>query len=465
MKVFITSFGCRVNQYEGEQIREGFVRRGYNFIEDHREADICVVNTCTVTENADKDARRILRKIGRDNPGAKLIITGCYASRAPGELEELFPGALIVSNLDKENIPTLSGCSMGLGAGATAISSFYGHTRAYIKVQDGCNMKCTYCIIPSTRPVMSSRPVEEILAEIRGLFDAGYREFVLCGIRLGRYWAQESEERGVRSEEGKAFLNLDASRLTPHASRDKWVDLIGLIRRIAQLPGDFRIRLSSIEVTDLTDRFLDEYAQIPKAVPYFHVPIQSGSDEVLSAMKRWYNTDFYRRRIAAIHKVLGEEVGLFTDFMVGFPTETGSEFDRSLKFVLEIGFAGLHIFRYSARKTTPAADVTPVYAGDEMENRIQKARVADRGLRENYARRFVGRTMPILWEEHSGGRLKGRAENFLEVFSREQGTGSREKKERENVDLHDSPFPIPYSREWQTVKITDVEGEKLVTHA
>ncbi|MBI4369048.1 MAG: radical SAM protein [Elusimicrobia bacterium] len=449
MKVFISSFGCRVNQYEGERVREGFIRGGAQFVPGYEDADLCVVNTCSVTDHADADARLLLRRIRRANPAARLVITGCYADRAPAELQGLFPDALIVSNREKDSIPALAGCSMGLGGvQENTISSFYGHSRAYIKVQDGCHMKCSYCIIPSTRPVMRSRSPDEILGEISSLLAGGYREFVLCGIRLGRYWAQEGSRFRVPGFEysdkaEKEKLSVLGTRNAELGTIDsKWVDLIGLIERIAALDGDFRIRLSSIEISDLTDHFLEVYARIPKTVPYFHVPLQSGSDAVLTAMKRWYTTDFYRRRLAAVRRVMGPDVAIFTDYMVGFPTETSAQFEESLVFAEEMNFAGMHIFRYSSRRGTEAAAINPVYQRGELVRRLREARSKDVLWRELYASRFLGRILPVIRETQGAGQWTGRAENFLKV----KGVGE-------------------ISQGWQTVTIARSQGELLRTDA
>ena len=424
MKVFIHSFGCRVNQYEGEKVREGFEAAGAIFEESWKTADLCVVNTCSVTDHADRDARVMIRKIYERNPITKVVVTGCYATRAPEELQKLFPEVLIVGNDQKESIPSLSGCSMGLER--NVIGNFAGHTRAYIKVQDGCNMKCTYCIIPGTRPTMTSRAPEEILREVQGLLERGYREFVLCGIRLGRYWAQlKTQNSKLKIPEGR------------------WVDLIGLISRIADLEGDFRIRLSSVEVTDLTDRFLQTYRDIAKTVPYFHIPLQSGSDRVLHDMKRWYNTSFYAGRVEACRKFLTDDVAIFTDFMIGFPTEAEQDYKDSMAFADKIGFAGMHIFRFSARSDTPAAALEPVYGGQELKERVEQTHAKDREFRQNYASRFVGKEMKVLVEETKLGQDRARAENFLEVFL---------------------PAAKVSKGGWETVKIDGVDKGKLFTN-
>ncbi|MEK6543697.1 MAG: tRNA (N(6)-L-threonylcarbamoyladenosine(37)-C(2))-methylthiotransferase MtaB [Elusimicrobiota bacterium] len=388
MRVFVQSFGCRVNQYEGEKIRQDMVSGGATDAVGYEDADVCVINTCTVTGNADSDARLLARRVQRRNPAAKLIITGCYASVAREELRRLFPEALIVGNDGKGSIAALSGCSMGLTEDS-ALTAFLGHTRAFIKVQDGCNMHCTYCIIPSARSVMGSRPLAQVIAEVEGLYAKGHREFVFCGIRLGRYWSQGADGR--------------------------FSDLGALVRAVSAIDGDFRIRLSSIEITDLTDRFLEGYVADAKTVPYFHVPVQSGSDRVLSSMKRWYTSRFFADRVERVRAVVGADTAVFTDYMVGFPTETEEDFRDSLDFAKQVGFAGMHIFRYSPREGTPAAAMTPVYTPEQLNERIAMARAVDERLRRDYASRFMGARIMALKETQTQQGAIARAENFLEV--------------------------------------------------
>ncbi|MBI4669496.1 MAG: MiaB/RimO family radical SAM methylthiotransferase [Elusimicrobia bacterium] len=451
VKIFIKSFGCRVNQYEGEQIRESFFRQGAEFTIDFNKADVCVINTCSVTANADRDARLLFRKINRANPSARKIVTGCYASRAPDELKILFPKAEIVPNEGKNYIPLPKGEGR---VRVKVISSFYGHTRAWIKIQDGCDRKCAFCIVPKIRPAMSCRNPDVILAEIRGLLDRGYREFVLCGIRLGRYSNRESAQFGR-------------------------IELLVLIQKIAQLDGDFRIRLSSIEAVDLTDRFIEGYASTRKTVPYFHIPLQSGCDSVLAAMKRGYKAEFFRKRLDSIRRILGSDAAIFTDFMAGFPTETQENFQESLAFARRMGFAGMHIFPFSPRPGTIAVNLKPVYAASDLKARIAEARELDRSLRQAYALRFVGKELKVLWETRRKGSLMGRAENFLEVIGTKmvriniqltEGVGSfpltRHPRESVGPDADrglDSRFRGNDNNEWgwQTVKIRDAREGRL----
>ena len=386
MKVFFKTFGCRVNQYETEDVREKLMSDGVSTaVKDWSSADLCVLNTCTVTKEADRDALALARQISRRNPAARLVVTGCLATRDPQAVREAAPEALIVSNEEKSGIPSLIGCRAV--PDEAGLRSFSEHSRAFLKIQDGCNMYCTYCIIPSVRPDLSSRRPEAIEAEVSGLVFNGYREIVLCGIRLGRYMAEDSFGRRV--------------------------DFVRLLSRLMRLPGDFRIRLSSLEITDVTERFLSLYDESAgKLCPSFHLPIQSGCDKTLSRMKRWYSTEFYSRRMSALRKRL-PEAGVFTDVMVGFPGETADDFETSKAFIRKMGFAGLHVFRYSARSQTPAYDWAPV-PDAELLRRAKEMRSLDWDLRTAFASRSVGALRRVLIEER-GDRTEGLTEHFLRV--------------------------------------------------
>lgn len=391
MKIWFHTFGCRVNQYETERLRER-VLTGEDSESGFEQADLCVVNTCTVTGSADQDALRLLRRISRRNPAARLVVTGCLASRSPEAIRAAAPHALVVGNAGKEELAESLGCAPA--PAAAGIRGFGGRSRAYVKVQDGCNMYCTYCIIPSVRPTLSSRPAAEVEAEIAGLVAEGFGEIVLCGIRLGRY---------LQSEGGRR------------------VDFCALLARLLALPGDFRIRLSSFEITDVTDRFLAlAEGSSGRLCPSFHLPLQSGSDEVLKRMKRWYSSAFFERRIAALKERL-PHAGLFTDVMVGFPGESEEDFARSLELLERLGFCGLHVFPYSARSGTPAARWTPPPPA-VVEARMGRMRELDSRLRSAFARRALGSRRRVLVERGPDGPA-GTAEDFLKVrLDRDPGT-------------------------------------------
>lgn len=393
MKLFTHTFGCRVNQYETERLRERLIEDGAVRAQGFEDADLCVVNTCTVTREADKDALLLLRRITRRNPAAKLVVTGCLASRSPEEILAAAPHAVVVGNDGKGTLAESLGCSPA--PAAAGLTSFGERSRAYVKVQDGCNMHCTYCIIPSVRPTLSSRPAGEVLDEVRGLVDSGYQEAVLCGIRLGRYLNREDGRR---------------------------VDFIALLERLLGLPGDFRVRLSSFEVTDVTDRFISfAAASEGRLCPSFHLPLQSGSDNVLKRMERWYSAAFFERRVRALRERL-PEAGLFTDVMVGFPGETEEDFQKTYDLLDRLGFCGLHIFPFSARRGTPAAQWEPL-PEPVVAARMARMRELDARLRSAFAARSLGNKRRVLIESVHDG-VSGTAEDFLRVrLDRDPGRG------------------------------------------
>jgi threonylcarbamoyladenosine tRNA methylthiotransferase MtaB len=268
-----------------------------------------------VTAEADREALSLLRRITRRNPAARLVVTGCLATRDEQRVREAAPHAVVVGNQGKASIPAMLGCSPA--PPQAALPFVVGRSRSFLKIQDGCNMTCTYCTIPSIRPDLSSVPVQDLMVRVRELADAGVSEIVLCGIRLGRYlWRSPSEGR---------------------------VDLSGLIERLLNVPGRFRLRLSSLEITDATDRLLELMASTEgRLCPSLHMPLQSGSDQVLKRMKRWYSADYFRRRVQAYRSFVPQGA-LFTDIITGFPGETDQEHAESFGFVQSLNFDGLII--------------------------------------------------------------------------------------------------------------------------
>ncbi|MBI4055011.1 MAG: tRNA (N(6)-L-threonylcarbamoyladenosine(37)-C(2))-methylthiotransferase MtaB [Elusimicrobia bacterium] len=397
MKILFYTFGCRVNQYETEALRTALLRRGATqATTDCREADLCLVNTCSVTREADRKALRFLRRVRRLNPLIRLVLTGCYATRAPEEILRAFPDAWIVHNHQKQNLPALLGCTVT--PDPPRIQGFAGRSRAFIKIQDGCNMRCAYCIIPKVRPQMSHRTSSEILAEVRGLLEQGVREIVFCGVRLGRY--------------------LDD---LPDGTR---LDLVRLLEKVLNLPGAFRVRLSSLEITDLTDRLLELLQRYPKRFcPSFHLPLQSGADQVLKRMRRWYTVAFYAKRLEALRRV-DPEAGIFTDVMVGFPGEDEEAFKSTRLFLRQMDFSGLHVFRYSPRPETEAFRAFPTPPENLLQARAAQLRRLDRQLRHRFAQSSVGKMRELLLEEcQAEGEWEGLTEHFLRVRFRGANPG------------------------------------------
>jgi threonylcarbamoyladenosine tRNA methylthiotransferase MtaB len=370
------TLGCKVNQYETELVREGFSRIGFEDARDDEPADLCVVNTCTVTNEGDVKSRRTIRKLARENPHARIVVMGCYATRAPQELAAL-PNVVEVLT-DKREIPDLLG-RFGVHDIPTGISRFGTRHRAYVKVQDGCLLRCSYCIIPQVRPHVSSRPVEHIVEEVLRLVDNGYREIVLTGVHLGHY--------GVEGNWNKP--------------KDQWNRLSHLVRRLAILPGDFRLRLSSIEATEVTRELISVMAEFPQRIaPHLHICLQSGSDAILRRMRRRWGTRLFLDRCRLVRESL-DNPAITTDVIIGFPGETEADFQATLDTCRAAGFSKIHSFPFSPRKGTPAANMPDNVPGDVKAERSRRLAELEAQLRQHYFQSLVGRTEHVLIEGRS----------------------------------------------------------------
>ena len=373
-KLKTVTLGCKVNQYETQFVREGLLGAGYADAQDDQPPDLCIVNTCTITGEGDSKSRQIIRRMNRDNPDARIVVMGCYATREPDAVAEL-PGVAEVVT-DKRELPDLLG-RFGVVDIPNGISGLNNRHRAYVKVQDGCLLRCSYCIIPTVRPEMYSRPMDQVLDEVRVLIDRGFKEVILTGIHLGHY--------GVDFNKGKP--------------KTEWTRLSHLVREICKLSPEIRVRLSSIEATEVTRELIDvmkEYAD--QVCPHLHVCLQSGSDRILRGMKRRWT----RRHIIDRCELVKQELHLpafTTDVIVGFPGETDADFEDTLDACRQIGFSKIHMFPFSPRRGTPAAD---------MADQIPKAVKSERGrevskleseLKLQYFQSLVGEQLQILIEK------------------------------------------------------------------
>jgi threonylcarbamoyladenosine tRNA methylthiotransferase MtaB len=373
MKLRAVTLGCKVNQYETQFVREGLLGIGYADAEENEPADLCIVNTCTVTAEGDSKSRQVIRRLARKNPAAKIVVMGCYATRAPAEVAAL-PGVTQVVT-DKRELPDLLG-RFGVTDVPTGISSFGRRHRAYVKVQDGCLLRCSFCIIPHVRPQLASRPVEHILDEVRRLVDNGYREVVLTGIHLGHY-------------------GVDWNR---HEPKDRWIRLSHLVRQIAELPGDFRVRLSSIEATEVTRELVEVLADFgDKVAPHLHISMQSGSDAVLRRMRRRWGSRRFVDRCRLVQERL-DQPAITTDIIVGFPGESDAEFEQTLAAARAVGFSKIHIFPFSPRRGTPAADMPDQVPAHVQHQRSHRLAAVEAELRGAYFRSLRGRQLRVLVE-------------------------------------------------------------------
>ncbi|MFT7643092.1 MAG: threonylcarbamoyladenosine tRNA methylthiotransferase MtaB [Pirellulaceae bacterium] len=370
------TLGCKVNQYETEYIREGLISIGYEDAGDDTPADLCIVNTCTVTNEGDSKSRQIIRRLNRDNPDARIVVMGCYATRAPEEVAEL-PGVAEVVT-DKRELPDLLG-RFGVIDIPTGISQFGNRSRAYVKIQDGCLLRCSYCIIPKVRPKLTSRPLQHILDEVQRLLANGYKEIVLTGIHLGHYGVDWNWDK----------------------PKEEWVRLSNLVRELVQFPGDYRLRLSSIEATEVTRELISvmqEYSA--KICPHLHICLQSGSDSVLRRMKRRWGTRLFLDRCQLVREAL-DNPAITTDVIVGFPGETEEEFAQTLETVEAAGFSKVHMFPFSPRRGTPAAEMENMVTKQVKSRRGKELAALEERIRDEYFGSLIGSPLRVLVEAES----------------------------------------------------------------
>ncbi|MCH7825309.1 MAG: tRNA (N(6)-L-threonylcarbamoyladenosine(37)-C(2))-methylthiotransferase MtaB [Acidobacteria bacterium] len=405
MRVRIDSVGCRLNIGEAEHLARALAVDGHCIVGPGEAADLMVFNTCAVTHVAARKSRKLIRHWRRANPTAALVVTGCYAELSPGEVAALGVD-LVVGNQDKDELPRLlkeagilrdaqvvpAPDAFPLQPDGAPAGNRNGRTRAFVKVQDGCDNRCTFCIVTVARGDSRSRGVSEIVAEIRELVDAGYREAVLSGVHLGSYGHDRNDQEG----------------------------LLRLVRAILDETTIPRLRLSSLEPWDLGAEFFSLWAQDPRLLPHVHLPLQSGCDETLRRMARRTDQASFRALVGQAREAV-PELSITTDIIVGFPGESDAEFETSLGFVEEMEFAKLHVFRYSPREGTVAATMpgrVPPPVAQQRSNRMHAlGAVCEAGFKA----RFIGRTVPVLWESAEPRpeclRWSGLTGNYIRVVT------------------------------------------------
>lgn len=385
------TLGCKVNQYETQVIREQFLKAGFKEINNKEKADIYVINTCTVTETADAKSRHYIRYAHRENPKAKIVVCGCYVELDSQEIKKIKGVTHIVKNKDKYKILQLlngfkSKKDISKEFNKCGITKFFGHTRAFLKIQDGCNNLCSYCKIPLVRGHSRSRPFEDIIKEVKELVKNGYKEIVLCGICLGSYGKDLSPPRSL-------------------------IEVINELERIDSL---LRIRLSSIEAIDITEDLITKLAESKKLCPHLHIPIQSGDDQILKLMNRRYSFLDYLNLIQRIKSCV-PELSITTDIMVGFPGETEENFQNTISLIKRILPLKVHIFPYSRREGTFASKFSfsvPIQVTKERSQRLKK--IAEE-CRRIYITRFLNKEMEVLFENQKEDFWEGFTKNYIKV--------------------------------------------------
>lgn len=407
MKIAITTLGCKINQYDSAVIQNR-LEADHAFVSFEEPADCYIINTCTVTDRADAEARQLVRRAKRLNQNAKVLVTGCYAQVNPAEVARL-PGVDYVIGLNRladllrfvavskggKVTVAVSDVKRERGVSVLGTRALPGHTRAFLKIQEGCNYSCTYCIIPSARGLSRSVTPETVLEQVRALADAGYQEIVLTGIHLGSY----------------------GHDLTPK------IDLTALLERIDQSRSITRLRLSSLDPREVPDRLLDLMASSNVVCPHLHICAQAGDDAILKRMRRNYDCDYYRELLMRARQRL-PEAALGSDIIVGFPGETDGAFERSLEFFAGLPLTYFHVFPYSSRRGTPAVSMP-----DQVDMHVKKVRA--RNMRElgamkkkDFCLRFQGRKLPVLIEDKIDGATgghRGFSRNYLSIGVSESG--------------------------------------------
>ena len=394
MKFLIHTLGCKVNAYESEVIANELKKNGFELTNNQEDADIYIINTCTVTNNASNKSKKMINHYRRINSNAIVIAMGCFTQFVNGDVDN---ADIIIGNKDKSKIVSLIDEYIKNHKRIEKIydlnkekfedmylDNFESKTRAFVKIQDGCNNFCAYCIIPYVRGNIRSKNIDTVYEEVKSLVEKGHKEIVLTGIHTGHY------------------------------GKDLGTNLTQLLKKISTISNLYRIRISSIEITELDDEFLDELKNNKLIVDHLHVPLQSGSDTVLKRMNRKYDTKYFYNKINKIRNIR-PEISISTDIIVGFPGESVTEFNETVEFSKKIKFTKIHVFPFSKREGTKAANME-----DQIDNRIKKERVhilskVSDELGKEYNDKFKGKKMEVLFENKKDDYYIGHTSNFIEV--------------------------------------------------
>ena len=403
MKFFIYTLGCKVNQYESQMLSELFEGEGCSAAKSPEDADIIVVNSCTVTAEGDRKTRQMVRRFKRSNQNAAVVLMGCMPQAFPKEAEALFEADVVTGNTchgkipemvksflkDGERVINITPHEKGEKYSTPALCRFSERTRAFMKVQDGCERYCTYCTIPKARGVIRSRGLADIENEAKALADNGYKEIVLVGINLTSF------------------------------GKDTGLDICDAVAAAAKPEGIKRVRLGSLEPDHISDETLERLSVIPEFCPQFHLALQSGCDQTLKRMNRHYDTAFYRDLVGRIRAKF-ENASITTDIMVGFPGESEEEFRKSLDFYREIGFARGHVFGYSKREGTVAAALKNQVDEPTKNIRARAMLSAASECEEAFIKTQAGKTAKVLFETCKDGVNEGYSENYTRVLLRSE---------------------------------------------
>jgi threonylcarbamoyladenosine tRNA methylthiotransferase MtaB len=397
-KMSICTLGCKVNLYESKAIEELFVKEGYDIVSNDEFADVYIINTCTVTNMSDRKSRQFIRKSKKHNKNSILVVTGCYSQISPEEILKIEEVDILIGTNEKNKITNIINNYSGDKVSTVddimkvkefeemTLSNLNEKTRAFIKIQDGCQQFCSYCIIPYARGPIRSRKIENIISEVKSLVEHGYKEFVLTGIHVASY--------------GKDFENIS---------------LIDVLKEINKIDGVKRIRMSSIEPLIMTSDFIKELSQLDKICNHFHLSLQSGCDSVLKRMNRKYDTKTYKDIVLNLRAVF-EDVSVTTDVITGFPGETKEEFEQTYEFLKDIKLSQMHVFKYSKRDGTKAAKMDNQVLPETKTKRSKILLELNKSNEDEFRKNLIGKTLDILFEkEYKENNYEGLSTNYIRV--------------------------------------------------
>lgn len=413
MKTAIETLGCRVNTYDSEAMTELFRSDGYSIVPFSEVADVYVINTCTVTNMGDKKSRQLIRRARRLNPEAVICVVGCYSQVAPEEIAGMDEVDIVLGSRNKSRVVELANRSLVTGERFVEVSDimssnefeplkitdYQDRTRAFLKIQDGCNRFCSYCMIPYARGGISSKDRLQVLEEVRTLAEHGFKEVILSGIHIASYGLDLTTGEGILlSEKGPARF-----------------DLLNLLQEVEEIPGIERIRIGSIEPMFFQGAGLERVRTLNKLMPHFHLSLQSGSNTVLKRMNRRYSTEEFQEVVEKLRRAI-PGVSITTDLITGFPGETEQEHEETLSFLKRIQLTKTHVFKYSPREGTPAASMAGQIQGEIKDRRSQEL-IRLSNLNESaFHADSVGKIHRVLFETNERGWQRGFSENYLEIL-------------------------------------------------
>ncbi|GAA0747345.1 tRNA (N(6)-L-threonylcarbamoyladenosine(37)-C(2))-methylthiotransferase MtaB [Clostridium oceanicum] len=404
MKVAFSTLGCRVNQYETEAMSEKFIKQGYDIVQFNELADVYVINTCTVTNMGDRKSRQMISRARRENENAIIAVVGCYSQIAPEEVSSIEGVDVVLGTRnkgdvvywvhrameEKEKIIEVKDVLKNKTFEELNIEEYQDRTRAFLKVQDGCNRFCSYCLIPFARGAVCSKDPSKVIEEVRKLANHGFKEIILSGIDIASYGVDLNEN---------------------------W-DLLLLLKELDKIEGVTRIRIGSIDPTFFKDNIIEGIGKLKKLCPHFHLSLQSGCNETLKRMNRKYTVEQYKYIVSSLRERI-KGVSITTDIIVGFPGETEEEFEKTYNFLSDIKLSKMHVFKFSPRKGTRAAKMDNQIDGKIKEKRSSKLIKLDKIQEKEFINKFIGQSMSVLYEKLSkqDGYYEGYTPNYIKVLS------------------------------------------------